>query len=187
MMKKLLELFITFFKIGLFTFGGGYAMISLIETECVSKKNWVSKEDMQEIVVLSESTPGPIAINASTFIGYKVNKVIGSIVATLAVTLPSLIIITLISIFLEAFKGNSFIEFLFQAIRASVILLMLLAFLNLSKKAQKNALFYSLLILSLVLNLFFNIKALYIVIFSLIFTLLYMLFNKEKKEEETDA
>ena len=72
-MKKILDLFITFFKIGLFTFGGGYAMISIIENECVNKKNWISKEDMNELIVLAESTPGPIAINSSTFVGYKVN------------------------------------------------------------------------------------------------------------------
>ena len=151
-MKKLLDLFITFFKIGLFTFGGGYAMISLIEEECVNKKQWISKQDMQEITIISESTPGPIAINSSTFIGYKVHKVLGSIFATLAIILPSLIIIILISIFLNTFQSSLFIKILFQAVRASVILLMSFAFLNLSKNTQKNILFYALLITSFILN-----------------------------------
>ena len=96
-MKKLINIFLTFFKIGLFTFGGGYAMISVIENECVSKKSWITKEDMKELVILSESTPGPIAINAATYIGYKTNKTLGSILATIGVSLPSLIIITIIS------------------------------------------------------------------------------------------
>lgn len=181
-MKKLLNLFLTFFKIGLFTFGGGYAMISVIEDECVNKNNWINKEDMNQIVVLSESTPGPIAINAATFVGYKTNKVLGSIFSTLGVTLPSLIIITLISIFLEFFNSNELISFLFQGVRASVILLMIFAILNLSKHAQKNILFYSLILLSFILNYIFNIKAIYIVIFTIIFSLFYSLIKKEKEE-----
>lgn len=179
-MKRLLDLFITFFKIGLFTFGGGYAMISIIENECVNKKSWISHEDMKEVIILSESTPGPIAINTATFVGYKVNKVIGSIIATIAITIPALTIITIISIFLEAFSNNELIQFLFQAIRASVILLMILAFLNLSKHAQKNLLFYTLLIGSFVLNFFFGVKAIYIIIFTIIFSLFYLFFCKKE-------
>jgi len=182
-MKKLVNLFITFFKIGLFTFGGGYAMISIIENECVDKKKWIDKDQMKELIVLSESTPGPIAINCSTFIGYKVNKILGAIIATLAVTLPSFIIITLISIFLEAFNDNTLISFLFQGIRASVILLMTMAFLNLSKHTQKNILFYTLLILSFILNFFFNVKALYLVVFAIIFSVIFMFIDKKEVSE----
>ena len=182
-MKKLLNLFLTFFKIGLFTFGGGYAMISIIENDCVNNKKWISKEDMNQIVILSESTPGPIAINASTFVGYKVNKTLGSIIATIGMVLPSLLIITLISIFLIQFKENEFINITFEALRASVILLMIQALLNLSKNAKKNLIFYSLLITSFTLNFFFNVKSIYIIIFALIYTLFYLLFtNKEEKE-----
>ena len=182
-MKKLLDLFITFFKIGLFTFGGGYAMISVIENECVNKKEWISKEDMKQITILSESTPGPIAINSSTFIGYKVNKVIGSVIATVAVTLPSLIIITLVSIFLEFIKDNTLIEFLFQGIRASVIILMVYAILNLFKHTQKNILFYSLLSFSFILNFFFSVKSIYIIIFAIIFSIVYMFLEKKEVKE----
>lgn len=187
-MKKLLDLFITFFKIGLFTFGGGYAMISVIENECVNKKSWINEEDMKEIVILSESTPGPIAINSSTFIGYKVNKILGSIIATLAVSLPSFIIITLVSIFLISFKNNTFIDLLFQGIRASVILLMSFAFLNLFKNTQKNIFLYSLLITSFVLNYFFNVKSIYIIAFTIIASIFYQLFlNRKHKEEIKNA
>lgn len=178
-MKKLLELWCTFFKIGLFTFGGGYAMISVIENECVNKKKMIEKEDMNEIIILSESTPGPISINAATFIGYKVANFKGSMIATLATILPSFIIITLISIFLSYFSNNSFIEFIFQAIRASVILLMLQAFFNLSKNTQKNLFFYSILTLTFILNFFFSVKSIYIIIFTLIFTIVYLLLKKE--------
>ena len=181
-MKKLINLFITFFKIGLLTFGGGYAMISIIEDECVNKKNWIEKKEMDELIIISESTPGPIAINCATFVGYKVNKLLGGIIATLAISTPSLIIITLISIFLNEFKENQLIEFLFQGVRASVILLMILAFLNLSKHTRKNILFYTLLTFSFITNFIFNIKSLYIIIFAIIFSLIYMLLNKEDQK-----
>ena len=182
-MKKILDLFWTFFKIGLFTFGGGYAMISVIENECVNKKQWISKDDMKEIVVLSESTPGPIAINSATYVGYKANKVLGSACATLGVSLPSLIIIILISIFLSAFNDNLLISFIFQGVRASVILLMALAFFNLSKHTRKNILFYSLLFTSFILNFFLGVKSIYIILFALAFSLFYSLFYKKEVKQ----
>lgn len=175
-MKKLFDLFITFFKIGLFTFGGGYAMISVIENECVNKKRWITSEDMKELVILSESTPGPIAINSSTFIGYKVKKILGSTIATIAVTLPSFIIITLISIFLTFFSSNPFIDIIFQGVRASVILLMTFAFLNLFKNSSRNILFYTLLITSFVLNFVFNVKSIYIIVFGILFSIGYLIY-----------
>ena len=95
-MKKYLELFLTFFKLGLFTFGGGYAMIPSLKEIVVEKKKWLSEEEMLEILAISESTPGPIAINMATFIGYRQKKVLGSVLSTLGVVLPSLIIIYII-------------------------------------------------------------------------------------------
>ena len=87
-MKKLIDLFLTFAKIGLFTFGGGYAMIALIENNCVERKKWISHDEMMNITVIAESTPGPIAINAATFVGYKQAKLLGAIIATLGIVLP---------------------------------------------------------------------------------------------------
>ena len=94
-MKKhlLLDLFLTFMKIGLFTFGGGYAMISIIENECVEIKKWITHEEMMNITVIAESTPGPIAINCATFVGYKQKGLLGGIMATLGVVVPSFVII----------------------------------------------------------------------------------------------
>ena len=97
-MKGLFELFFTFFKLGLFTFGGGYAMIPQIKEQVIEKKKWLSEEEVLEIIAISESTPGPIAINMATFIGYRQKKVLGSVCSTLGVVLPSLIIIYIISI-----------------------------------------------------------------------------------------
>ena len=88
-MKKLIDLFLTFAKIGLFTFGGGYAMISLIENNCVERKKWITHDEMMNVTVIAESTPGPIAINAATFVGYKQAKLLGAIIATLGIVQPS--------------------------------------------------------------------------------------------------
>ena len=102
--KNLISLFLIMFKIGLFTFGGGYAMIAIIERELVEKKNLLSHEDFIDIIAVAESTPGPIAVNSATFIGYKQNGVLGSLFATLGVVLPSFIIIYAISLFFEQLR-----------------------------------------------------------------------------------
>ncbi len=102
-MKKLIELFLNFAKIGLFTFGGGYAMLPLIERICVSKKGWLSGEDMTNLPALAESSPGPIAINCATFVGYKQKGIAGAAAATFGMTLPSFTIIFVISVFLDRF------------------------------------------------------------------------------------
>lgn len=179
-MKKYLKLFWTFFKIGLFTFGGGYAMISIIHKESVEKNKWISDEDMNNIVVVAESTPGPIAINASTFIGYKVGKILGAIVSIIGIALPSLIIITLISIFLNNFKSITIIQYAFEGIRAAIIILMIEAILKLSKPLSKNALFYSLLIISFTLNFFFKVSAVLLIITGIILGIIREFFNNKK-------
>ena len=102
-MNLVLELFLTFLKIGLFTFGGGYAMISIIENNCVEQKKWITHDEMMNITVIAESTPGPIAINCATFVGYKIAGLFGAIAATLGVVIPSFVIIFLISTFLDIF------------------------------------------------------------------------------------
>ena len=95
-MKVLLELFYTFFKIGLFTFGGGYAMIAQIKEIIVEKKKWINEEELMEIITIAETTPGPIAINMATYIGYKLRKIVGSVFATLGIIIPSFVIIFII-------------------------------------------------------------------------------------------
>ena len=179
-MKKHLQLFWTFFKIGLFTFGGGYAMISIIHKESVEKHKWISEEDMNNIIVIAESTPGPIAINSSTFIGYKVGKIFGAIFSTIGVILPSLTIITLISIFLIYFKNLTVIEYAFKGIRAAIIILMIEAIIKLSKPLNKNALFYSLLIVSFMLNFVFKTSAISIIVIGVVIGIFRELFNSKK-------
>ena len=136
-MPLVADLFLTFFKIGLFTFGGGYAMISLIEDECVVKKKWISHDEMMNLTVIAESTPGPIAINCATFVGYKQAGFLGAICSTLGVVVPSFVIILLISLFLDDFLEIEIIAKAFAGIRIAVGILIVNASLNMIKKSKK--------------------------------------------------
>lgn len=141
MMKKiktLFELFITLFKIGLFTFGGGYAMIALLESELVEKKGWLEKDEFLDMVAIAESTPGPIAINCATYVGYKREGVIGSAVTTLGVCLPSFIIIYVISLFLDKFLTFELVGYAFKGIQACVVYLILSAGIKMLKGMKKD-------------------------------------------------
>lgn len=130
-------LFLTFAKIGLFTFGGGYAMISIIENICVEKKKWITHDEMMDVTVIAESTPGPIAINCATFVGYKKKGIWGAIAATLGVVLPSFIIIYLIAVFLKDYLEITWIANAFKGIRIAVGILILDAGLKMFMKMKK--------------------------------------------------
>ena len=136
-MNLLFDLFLTFAKIGLFTFGGGYAMIALIENTCVEKKQWISHDEMMNITVIAESTPGPIAINCATYIGYKQKGFAGALTATIGMILPSFCIIFVISRFLDHFLEITWIAHAFQGIKIAVGILILDAALKMLQKMQK--------------------------------------------------
>ena len=153
MFKKLLELFFTFFKIGAFTFGGGYAMIPVIEDICVEKKSWITHEDMISVTVIAESTPGPIAINCATFVGYKQGKFWGAVAATLGVVLPSFIIIYIISMFFDNLLAIPIITNAFRGIKIGVGLLIVNAGINMGKKIPKKPLQMTILAVSVGLML----------------------------------
>ncbi len=136
-MNILLDLFLTFAKIGLFTFGGGYAMISLIENSCVEKKGWITHDEMMNVTVIAESTPGPIAINCATFVGYKQRGLFGAIAATIGMVLPSFCIIFLISMFLDNFLEIAWIANAFMGIRIAVGILILDAAIKMIRKMQQ--------------------------------------------------
>ena len=136
-MRLLLDLFWTYFKLGLFTFGGGYAMIANIREIVVEKKGWLDEDELLRIIAIAESTPGPIAINMATYVGYKRRGVLGSALATLGVVLPSLIIIFVISLFLDAFMANVWVQYAFVGIKAAVAFLILKAGLGMLQKLPK--------------------------------------------------
>lgn len=135
--KELLEMFLTLLKIGLFTFGGGYAMLALLESELVSKKKWMEKDEFLDMVAIAESTPGPIAINSATYIGYKKGGVLGSAIATTAICIPSFVIIYLISLFLDAFLTFELVGYAFRGIQACVVYLIISAGIKMLKGLKK--------------------------------------------------
>ena len=139
-MSVLADLFFTFAKIGLFTFGGGYAMIALIENHCVERKHWITHDEMMDVTVIAESTPGPIAINCATFTGYKKAGIPGAIVATLGMVVPSFLVIYLISLFLDNFLEITIIANAFQGIKIAVGILILDAAITMIKKMHKKKL-----------------------------------------------
>jgi len=136
----LLELFFTFLKIGAFTFGGGYAMIPVIEHDCVEKKHWITHDDMMHMTVIAESTPGPIAINAATFVGSRRAGLLGAVVATFGVVLPAFTIIFAISVFLDNFMSIAIVANAFKGIKIGVGLLILNAGINMIRKMKKTPL-----------------------------------------------
>lgn len=133
----MLELFLTFMKIGLFTFGGGYAMISIIEDICVEQKKWLTHEELMNVAIVAESTPGPIAINCATYVGYLRGGFRGSVLATLGVVIPSFVIIFAISQCLDNFLEITLIANAFKGIKLAVGLLILNAGLNMMQKMKK--------------------------------------------------
>ena len=139
-MNLLLELFYIFARIGLFTFGGGYAMISIIEDICVERKKWVTHEEMMNMTVIAESTPGPIAINCATYVGYKLAGFVGATVATFGMVLPSFAVIFVISKFLDNFLEIQVIADAFQGIKIAVGILIFDAAITMIKKMKKKIL-----------------------------------------------
>ena len=135
---SLWELFITFFKTGLFTFGGGYAMIAILEEELVAKRGWITSQDMLDMLVIAESTPGVVAVNTATSVGFRVRGVLGALIATLGVVLPSFLIITALTFFITAFENNPWYKAAFTGIQACVTVLVINAFVKMAKQVQWN-------------------------------------------------
>ncbi len=157
--RKLSELFITFFKIGLFTIGGGLAMIPFIQAEFTEKKKWISNDDMVDIIALSQSLPGIISINSAIFIGLKVRGVWGGIVATLAIILPSFITIIAILTLLVSFEENRYVKMVFTGIKAASSALILSAVIKLGQSTLKNRFTWIVALLSFLLITIVNINA----------------------------
>ena len=190
-MKKYQTLFLTMLKIGLFTFGGGYAMIALLENAFVSRKKWIEKDEFLDMVAIAESTPGPIAINSATYLGYKILGVTGSLTATIAVCIPSFFIIYVISLFFDAFLSLTLVSYAFKGIQVCVIYLIFSAGIKLLKGIKKTALNISIIcivIASMVFNTLFAIKfstVYYILIAGMVGIFAYFINNlKDRKEAD---
>lgn len=181
---KLLKLFLSFLKIGALTFGGGYAMMPIMRKEVVDVKKWVNDEDILKILVISESTPGVLAINSATFIGYKISGIKGSICATLGVILPSFVIISVISLFILQFKEAQLVSYAFYGIQAGVAVLIFRAALKLSKKVHYNVFAIIILIGAILFSLLTTMSVIYVLIVAALLGILYgtMTHYKEAKK-----
>ena len=189
--KEWFSLFLTMLKIGVFTFGGGYAMIALLENEFVAKKKWLEKDEFLDVAAIAESTPGPIAINAATYIGYKNAGIVGSIIATLGICIPSFVIIYAISLFFDAFLSLTLVAYAFKGIQICVVYLILTAGLKMLKQMKKTA--FNIIIISITL-ICMVVFSLFAVKFSTIFYILLSgacgvavyLLGKIRKEKKHD-
>lgn len=183
--KSLLNLFWTFFKIGLFTFGGGYAMVAVIEREIVEKRKHIGQEEFLDLIAIAESTPGPIAVNSATYIGYKLGGVLGSFFATLGVVLPSFLIIFIISFFYEKFLALEYVSYAFKGIQACVAFLIISAGIKMLKGLKKNLfnviMFISTLVLMLIIKIFdLPISSIYLILVGGLIGIIIWLFARKK-------
>ena len=165
-MKIIFEIFLSIFKIGAFTFGGGYAMIPLIEHEVVINKKWLNKDEFMDVLVVAQSLPGAMAINASIFLGYRIAGILGAISALIAVILPSFIIIILIAAFFMQFRNNYYVNAAFMGITAAVPMLVLVGAISLAKGIPKNLRSLITILISLIALIFFHINPVVVIIVS---------------------
>ncbi|EQB88706.1 chromate transporter [Clostridium punense] len=178
-MKRLLMMFFTFFKIGSFTFGGGYAMIPLIEAEVVTKNKWLSKDEFVDVIVVSQTFPGALAVNSCTFIGYKLGGPLGAVLGLLGVVLPSFIIILIIAIFFSKFRNLYIVELVFKGINAAVPLLILVGVNSISKVVSKTTKNIIIIAITIGAILIFDVNPIYIILVSG----LYGIISNRKKVE----
>lgn len=185
-MKKvsLWQIFITFFKTGLFTFGGGYAMIAILEEELVAKKNWITSQDMLDMLVIAESTPGVIAVNTATSVGYRLRGILGAILATLGVVLPSFVIICGLSFVIELVADNVWYQAAFKGVQACVIVLVINAFIKMSKNIKRDWFNVVVLLASFAVATFTRFNVIFLIliggVLGLIYTLVYEAAAKKK-------
>ncbi|QFJ55319.1 chromate transporter [Pseudobutyrivibrio xylanivorans] len=187
----LIDLFLTFAKIGVFTFGGGYAMISLIENACVDNKRWITHDEMMNIIVIAESTPGPIAINCATYVGYKKGKLPGAIIVTLGMILPSFAIIYAVSRFLNGFLEITWVSNAFRGIKIAVGILIVDAAIKMLKKMKQKPMQISIVICSgltmFLINVFaVNISSMILMLAAAFIGIIVFVIknNMEKRREE---
>ncbi|MBU5488859.1 chromate transporter [Clostridium sp. MSJ-8] len=180
-MNVFLDLFLTFARVGLLTFGGGYAMLPIIQKEVVENKKWTTKEELMDYYALSQCTPGAIAVNTATFIGYKIKGILGGIIATLGVVLPSLIIIIIIAAFINNFLYITWVKKAFNAINICICVLILNAVINLGKSSIKDVFTLIIFIIISLLSILTNISPIIFIITSAILSIILQNIGGTKK------
>ncbi len=180
--KTIIRLFSSFIKIGAFTFGGGYAMIPLIQKEVVEKRKWITDKEILEIIAIAESTPGPIAVNAATFIGYKTAGFWGALGATMGVVLPSFLIIAAVSLILRQFENLKAVKFAFEGIRAGVLALIVKALVSMYKQCPRNNISYIIAAIAFLLVTFFGLNVPAVIIVCAVIGLVYSIMAERREK-----
>jgi chromate transporter len=178
-MKTIWNLFRAFFSVGLFTFGGGYAMLPMLQKEVVERHGWVTETELLDCYAIAQCTPGVIAVNTATYVGYKVNKTVGSAVATIAVVLPSLLIITTIALLLSNFSDYAVVNHAFTGIRVAVAVLVGKALISLYKKGVKGALANAIVIVAFLCTVLTNISPVILVLAAVLLSVILRKVGKE--------
>ena len=181
--NTIFELFMTFLKIGAFTFGGGYAMIPFIQKEIVDRRHWLENDDVLDIVAIAESTPGPIAINAATFVGYRVAKTAGAIAATVGVVLPSFIIIMLLSSVLKLYESSRTVIYAFWGIRAGVLALIIKALITMFGQVRHATYEYLIMLAAFMAVTFLNADVILVLLLCAVSGVIYVMLQGRKKAE----
>lgn len=176
--KLLFELFFIFAKIGLFTFGGGYAMFPILKGELIEKRGWITEDELLDYYAIGQCTPGIIAVNVATFVGKKIKGIIGSVMTTLGVIFPSIVIITVIAGCINNFADLWFVQSAFSGIRVVVIVLILNTVISMWKKSIRKAFDYVVFLLALVLSFFNILSSVFVIILSAVAGLIYTINNK---------
>ncbi|QAT41579.1 chromate transporter [Clostridium sp. JN-9] len=179
-MKKLMEILLIFIKIGTFTIGGGYAMIPLIEKEVVDKKKWIDKDDFVDMLALAQSSPGPIAVNVSVFVGYKVAGIPGSIFAVLGAILTAFLILLIVAMYFIGIKDNPIVERIFKGIRPAVVALIAAPVIRMGKNAKINRKTIFIPIATVILVGFLKVNPIYVIIVSALCGILYGIIKKRR-------
>lgn len=190
-LKKALQVFLSFFKIGLFTFGGGYAMISVISAELVERKKWLTQDDMTDMLIISEMTPGAIAVNSATFVGYKVAGVLGGILGTLGVVLPSLTIITVLSFFVHYLEEVAWLAAAFKGIQAVVVVLIVNAMVKFFRQLDKSWQSYLIAAAAFAVTLLTDLNVIFLIlaggVYGIAYTLIKTSMQKKLLEKNLDG
>ena len=185
-----LRLFATFFKIGLFSFGGGYAMFTMIEREVVEKHKYLTHDELMDVFAIAESTPGAVAVNVATFVGTRVAGIFGGIFTTFGLMLPSVIIIMALSYVIDLVRDNKWVEYLFKGIRAGVLVLIAKAVLSFFRSMRKDWFDFVLLIAAFLIAFLTEVSVIYIIIGTIVICILALVIKnaiaKKKKGETTD-
>ena len=184
---SLWQLFITFLKVGAFTFGGGYAMIAILQEELVAKKRWITDADMLNMIVIAESTPGVIAVNTATSVGYRLRGVLGAIMATLGAVLPSFCIIFGLSFAIQAFQDNVWYQAAFNGIQACVIVLVINAFCKMVKQIGNDVFSYVVMFASFAVALFTNFNVIFVILIGAVLGICYTLIKQSVSAKKQPA